>query len=136
MFSAVTSALLAQGESLAQLKRGGKERFKAARKRIGKSLLHELADAWGYMIFQEVRHVFNISCSYAEFDGPGSDPTIPCRCRASDQKVRSINVHLSPPFDFSSVCASPGGIWSNLHRGNGGVTVSCEQGLFNADPHP
>lgn len=43
-----------QGESLAQLKRGGKERFKATRKRIGKNLLHELADAWGYMIFQEV----------------------------------------------------------------------------------
>lgn len=43
-----------QGESLAQLKRGGKERFVATRKRIGKSLLHELADAWGYMIFQEV----------------------------------------------------------------------------------
>lgn len=43
-----------QGESLAQLKRGGKERFKAARKRIGKNLLHELADAWGYMIFEEV----------------------------------------------------------------------------------
>lgn len=43
-----------QGESLAQLKRGGKERFKAARKRIGKSLLHELADAWGFMIFEEV----------------------------------------------------------------------------------
>lgn len=43
-----------QGESLAQLKRGGKERFKATRKRIGKDLLHELADAWGYMIFQEV----------------------------------------------------------------------------------
>lgn len=39
---------------MAQLKRGGKERFKAARKRIGKSLLHELADAWGYMIFHEV----------------------------------------------------------------------------------
>lgn len=61
-FSAVTSALLSQGESLAQLKRGGKERFKAAQKRIGKSLLHELADAWGYMIFQEVRplgHVYS-----------------------------------------------------------------------------
>lgn len=43
-----------QGESLAQLKRGGKERFKAARKRIGKDLLHELANAWGYMIFSEV----------------------------------------------------------------------------------
>ncbi|CAM9878362.1 unnamed protein product [Laminaria digitata] len=42
-----------EGESLAQLKRGGKERFVATRKRIGKSLLHELADAWGYMIFQE-----------------------------------------------------------------------------------
>ncbi|CAN0194323.1 unnamed protein product [Ectocarpus sp. 12 AP-2014] len=42
-----------EGESLAQLKRGGKERFKAARKRIGKSLLHELADAWGFMIFEE-----------------------------------------------------------------------------------
>lgn len=26
----------------------------AARKRIGKDLLHELADAWGFMIFQEV----------------------------------------------------------------------------------
>lgn len=47
-------ALLFQGESLAQLKRGGKERFVAARKRIGKSLLHELADAWGFMIFEEV----------------------------------------------------------------------------------
>ena len=46
--------LFCQGESLAQLKRGGKERFVATRKRIGKSLLHELADAWGYMIFQEV----------------------------------------------------------------------------------
>ncbi|CBN74513.1 ABC transporter-like protein [Ectocarpus siliculosus] len=42
-----------EGESLAQLKRGGKERFNAARKRIGKSLLHELADAWGFMIFEE-----------------------------------------------------------------------------------
>ncbi|CAM9813549.1 unnamed protein product, partial [Sphacelaria rigidula] len=42
-----------EGESLAQLKRGGKERFKAARKRIGKHLLHELASAWGHMIFTE-----------------------------------------------------------------------------------
>lgn len=39
---------------MAQLKRSGKERFVATRKRIGKSLLHELAGAWGFMIFQEV----------------------------------------------------------------------------------
>lgn len=54
---------VAQGESLAQLKRGGKERFKAARKRIGKDLLHELADAWGYMIFSEVTYILWSSSS-------------------------------------------------------------------------
>ncbi|CAM9496496.1 unnamed protein product, partial [Discosporangium mesarthrocarpum] len=42
-----------EGDSLAQLKRGGKEKFRATRKRIGKSLLNDLANAWGFMVFTE-----------------------------------------------------------------------------------